>query len=153
MKKNYIILTVLIVVTCILTLLLANLYKYEKVETSYIYENLNKITSEEFDEYIVEHPDTIIYISDKYNLENQKFEKKLINKCENLNILENIIYIDKEEVTSNLEKTLKNEYSYKYNEDNLPAIIVINDAKITQTVIVDKNSEVETIIDYEVFEW
>jgi len=153
MKKNYIILTVLIVVTCILTLLLANLYKYEKVETSYIYENLNKITSEEFDEYIVEHPDTIIYISDKYNLENQKFEKKLINKFENLNILENIIYIDKEEVTSNLEKTLKNEYSYKYNEDNLPAIIVINDAKITQTVIVDKNSEVETIIDYEVFEW
>ena len=72
MKKNYFILTILIIVTCVFTLLLANLYKKENNQVSYLYEKLNKITSTEFDEYMIEHPDTIVYISSKYNLQNEK---------------------------------------------------------------------------------
>ena len=39
-----------------------------------------------------------------------------------------------------------------YKEEIVPVIIVIMDGKIVQTSIVDENSIVDTIINYEVFE-
>ena len=104
MKKNYVYLAVLLIATVALTLFLSSLYKRETLENSYLYEKLNKITATEFEEYMLEHPDTIIYIANKNDLDNNKFEKKFENKLEKLNLLENIIYIEKEEVTSSLEK-------------------------------------------------
>ena len=152
MKKNYIYFGILIICTVALTLFLSYIYKSEVEESvSYSYEHLNKITSNEFDEYMIEHPDTIIYIADKTNLNNNKFEKRLINKLEKLNLLENVIYIEKEEMIAILQKKLKENYGYNYNEDKLPAIIVINDGKTKQISIIRRDSDVDTIIDYEVF--
>ena len=79
MKINYIYLTILIFCTVVLTFFLSFLYKRDEIKTSYSYEKLNKITATEFKEYMIEHPDTIIYIADKNNLNYNKFEKKLIN--------------------------------------------------------------------------
>lgn len=152
MKKNYVYLFVLLSATIVITFFLSSIYKKEVILTSYAYDTLNMINSYEFEEYMTEHLDTIIYISDKTNLNNNKFEKKFINKLEKLNLLENTIYIEKQEITPSLEKTLKENYSCNYNEDSLPVIIVINDNQIIQTSIVDENSDVNTIIDYEVFE-
>ena len=154
MKKNYVYLLILLLGTVVVTLLLSFLYRndVEVVETSYAYDNLNKITAAEFEEYMIENPDTIIYISDKTNLDNNKFEKKLINKLEKLNLLENVIYIEKGEVVDSLEKKFKEDYSYKYNEKEIPVIIVISDGEIIQTVVVNEKSTVDTIINYEVFE-
>lgn len=152
MKKNYIYLLILLVATVVVTLLLSNLYKKEVNGISYSYNKLNKIIATEFEEYIIEHPDTIIYIADKTNLDNNKFEKKFVNKLEKLGLIENAIYIEKEEINSDLEKKLKKDYSYKYSEEKLPVIIVINDGKLIQTSVVDKSSIADTIIDYGVFE-
>ena len=102
---------------------------------------------------MLETPNAIIYIGDKTNLSNNRFEKKLVKKLESSNLLKNTIYIDKEEINSSLEKTLEKKYSYNYNKDELPIIIVINDGKTIQKSIVCENSMVETIINYEVFEW
>jgi len=153
MKKNYIYLLILLVATVFVTLLLSNLYKKEVNGISYSYDKLNKIIATEFEEYIIEHPDTIIYIADKTNLDNNKFEKKFVNKLEKLGLIENAIYIEKKEINSDLEKKLKENYSYKYSEEKLPVIIVINDGKLIQTSVVDKSSIADTIIDYGVFEW
>ena len=152
MKKNYIYLTILIFCTVVLTFFLSFLYKRDEIKTSYSYEKLNKITATEFKEYMIEHPDTIIYIADKNNLNYNKFEKKLINKLKNMNLLENIVYIEKSEFSGSLENLFKKEYSYVYNETNLPSIIVINDGKIIEFVAISENSNVETLINYEVFE-
>ena len=153
MKKNYIYLIALIVVTVVLTLFLSALYKGEVVvKTSYSYEKMNRITAEEYDEYMIEHQDTIIYIADKLNLENNKFEKKLINKLEKLNLLKNTIYIEKEDISESLKKNLKKDYSYDYDESKLPTIIVVNDGVLSQISFVDENSNVNDIVDYEVFE-
>jgi len=152
MKKNYIYLLILLVATVFVTLLLSNLYKKEVNGISYSYDKLNKIIATEFEEYIIEHPDTIIYIADKTNLDNNKFEKKFVNKLEKLGLIENAIYIEKKEINSDLEKKLKENYSYKYSEEKLPVIIVINDGKLIQTSVVDKSSIADTIIDYGVFE-
>lgn len=152
MKKKYIYLGILLVATVILTLILSTLYNREVKKFSYAYENLNKIVNTEFDEYMMEHPDTIIYIGDKSNLENNKFEKKLVKKLEELNLIENIIYIEKQEFNDSLKGKILEDYNYKYKEKELPAIIVINDGKMLEIVTVDKETNVENIIDYEVFE-
>lgn len=154
MTKKYIYLTILILSTIALTLLLSYIYKKETtIETSYSYENLNKITSSEFDEYILENPDTIIYIADKNDISNNKFEKKFIKKLEKLNLLDNIVYIDKTEITKKFKKNLSSEYSYNYNGKKLPIILITNDKQIVQVSLIDEYSDVNTVIDYGVFEW
>lgn len=152
MKKNYIYLTILLIATVVVTMLLANLYTKETTKTSYSYNNLNKITSNEFEEYMMEHTDAIIYVGDKLNLNNNKIEKKFIKKLENLNLLENTIYIDKDEITAKFKKILKDNYSYEYNEKSLPTIIVVSDAEVIQVSKIEKDVEIDTFINYEVFE-
>ena len=153
MKKNYIYLVILILVTIVITFLLSFLYKKEDVKMSYSYEKLNRITSEEFEEYMLEQSDVIIYISDKTNLNYNKFEKKLIKKLEKLNLIKNVIYIDKSDMVESLQEKMSENYSYKYSEERLPAIIVINDGVFVQSAEINANSVVEAIINYEVFEW
>ncbi len=152
MNKKTIYLIILVIVTVIVTLLLADIYKKETIKTSYAYENFNKITANEFDEYMMEHTDTIIYIADKSNLKYNKFDKKFLSKIEELNLLENTIYIEKDEITKSIEKKLKENYSFEYDKNELPIIIVVSDDEIVGTSIVDSNSKVDTIINYEVFE-
>ena len=153
MKKNYIYLLILVTCTIVLTLFLSSLYKNKVSETSYFYEKLNKITATEFEEYIIENPDTIIYIADKNNLKYNKFEKKLFNNFEKLGLLENVIYLEKKEITKTLKQIFKEKHSYEYNEKELPIIIVVVDGNLIQRSVVGENSQVDTIIDYGVFEW
>ena len=153
MKKKYIYLLVLLVATVGLTFLLSSIYNKEVNSVSYSYEKLNKITSDEFEEYMIENTETIVYIAEKSNLSNNKFEKKFIKKLEDLNLLENTIYIAKEEINNKLKELLKTNYDYKLNERKLPIIIVIDNGEIVQDVVVEKKSSVDTIIDYGVFEW
>lgn len=152
MNKKMIYLIILVVATVIVTLLLADIYKKETIKTSYAYENFNKITANEFDEYMMEHTDTIIYIADKNNLKYNKFDKKFLSKIEKLNLLENTIYIEKDEITKSIVKKLKENYSYEYKEKELPIIIVVSDNEVVQTSIVHTDSKVDTIINYEVYE-
>ena len=150
MKKNYIYLSILIIVTVILTLGISYYYKKEIVEFSYAYKNLNKISAQEFEEYMIEHPDTIIYMSVKTDLNNNKFEKKLVNELEKFNLLENIIYIEYEEIII-LCDLLKEKYNYDYQKNVLPAILVISDGETLDIVSINKDSKASNIINYEVF--
>ena len=152
MKKNYVYLALLLIGTVAMTFIFSNMYKKESTDTSYLYNKLNRITAEEFSEYMIENPDTIIYIVDKENSENYKFEKKFMSKLEKLGLIENVVCLEKQEISSSLEKKLEDDYSYIYNEKVLPIIIVINDNKIIGTSVVTENSNVDTIIDYGVFE-
>ena len=152
MKKNYIYLILLMVITVGVTFLLAAIYNKEVVHNCYAYDNMNKITSDEFETYMLENPEAIIYIGDKSNLYNNKFERNFVKKLEDLNMIENIIYIEKEDINTSLKDTLKQKYNFIYKEERVPVIIVIIDGKIVQTSIVDENSIVDTIINYEVFE-
>ena len=152
MKKNYIYLIILIVCTIFLTLFLSSLYKKETIQVSYAYENLNKITSKEFEEYLLENPDAIIYIGDKTNIKNNKIEKKIINKIIKLNLLEKAIYIEKEDIVNSFEKILKEKYNYKYEEKNLPVMLLIVDGELSQKILINKQTNVNDFIDYEVFE-
>jgi len=152
MKKNYIYLIILILCTIFLTLFLSSLYRKETVQVSYAYENLNKITKTEFEEYLLENPDAIIYIGDKTNIKNNKIEKKIINKIIKLNLLEKAIYIEREDIVNSFEKILKEKYNYTYEEKNFPIMLLIVDGELSQKTLINKQTNINNVIDYGVFE-
>lgn len=151
-KKNYYILVVLLAVTALLTLYLSNLYLNKEKLTSNFYNYANVITPEDFDEFILENSEVIIYISDKYDLSHNTFEKKFETKIDELNLKHNLIYIDKEDVTSEFLNKLKKSYNINLELEELPVIIVMVDKKVIRNISITTNSNVDTIIEYEVFE-
>ena len=84
-KKNYYILVVLLVVTILLTLSLSYVYRNKEKLVSNFYEYSSKIKPQEFDEYMTENSDFMIYISDKYDLTYEEFENNFKDKIEKLN--------------------------------------------------------------------
>jgi len=150
LKKKYILLFILIMSTVFMTLLLADLYKKNYLNESYIYKELNKITFNEFNEYMMENSDVIIYISDKNNSNNISFEKQLVKKLKKTNLLKNTIYIEKMDVKDNVIKALNELYGYKYEEENIPIIIVINNGEKIQTIKINNNTNINEI-NFEVF--
>lgn len=151
-KKNYLILVVLLVVTALLTLSLSNIYLNKEKLTSNFYQYSNKITPSEFDEYMIEHSDVIIYVSNKYDLTNEIFEKKFKSKIEELNLKHNLIYIDQNDIEKDFLKKLKEEYDINIDLDKCPIIITIIDKKVVKNIIVNSDSDIDTLIEYGAFE-
>ena len=116
------------------------------------YEYSNKITPEEFDEFMIENSDVIIYISDKYDLTNETFEKEFENKIDELNLKHNLIYIDKKNIDKNFLNKLKKSYNINVNLEETPIVIAIVDNKVIKNISINNDSNVETLIEYEVFE-
>ena len=151
-KKNYYILVVLLAVTVLLTLSLSNIYINREKIVADFYEYSNKITPEEFDEFMIENSDVIIYISDKYDLTNETFEKEFENKIDELNLKHNLIYIDKKNIDKNFLNKLKKSYNINVNLEGTPIVIAIVDNKVIKNISINNDSNVETLIEYEVFE-
>lgn len=150
--RNYVILAVLLIATVFLTLLLSNIYiSKTKVESDF-YQYSNKIVANEFEEYVIENPDVIIYISDKYSLENKKQEKKLKEKIESLNLKDKLIFLEKEEVDKEFISMLNKKYKIDIEYGKLPYIIVLNDNEVSTWFHVDKDINILKWIDFEVFE-
>lgn len=151
-KKNYYILVVLLVATVLLTLFLSNLYLNKEKLTSDFFNYANTITPEDFDEFMMENSDVIIYISDKYDLSHNTFEKKFETKIDELNLKHNLIYIDKEDIDSEFLNKLKNSYKINLDLEKLPIIVVVIDKEVVRNILVNSNVDVDTLIEYEAFE-
>ena len=151
-NKNYYILILLLAVTAVLTLSLSNVYLNREKLVSSFYEYSNKITPEEFDAYMIENTDVIIYISDKYDLSHQKFENDFKEKLNHLNLKHNLIYINKSDINKKFIKKLKTIYGIDVNLKKLPTIIVVIDKKVIKNVSINSNSNVDTLIEYGEFE-
>lgn len=151
-NKNYIILIVLLAVTVFVTLLLSNIYISKNKLTSSFYEYSNKIAVDDFEQYTIENPDAIIYISDKYDLTYETFEEKLKKKVDNLNLKDKLVFIDKNEINAKFINNLKKNYKINIDIQKTPIILVMTDKNIIKSIYVDKFSNVETFIDYSIFE-
>ena len=151
-KNNYYILVILLAVTALLTLYLSNLYLNKEKLVSDFYDYANVITPEDFDEFMIENSEVIIYISDKYDLSHNTFEKNFETKVDELNLKHNLIYIDKEDITSEFLNKLKKSYEINLDLEKLPVVVVIIDKKVVRNISITGNSNVDTIIEYEVFE-
>lgn len=151
-KKNYVILVGLLVGTVFLTLFIADVYKTKNKHVSEFYKYSNKINSKEFEVYNIENSDFIIYISDKYDLEHESFEIKLKQKIEQMGLKDKLIFIDKKELNKDFINLLKNNYGISIESPKIPMVIVIVDNALVNSAYVDDYLNIDTFIDYEVFE-
>ena len=151
MKKNYIYLIIMMLATVVVTLLLASIYNKEVVHNCYAYENMNKIIPDEFEAYMQENPDTIIYIGDKYDLTLEKVEKKLSQKIDELNLKHSLIYIDKEYVDKKFIKKLKG-YDINIDLNKLPVVVVVVEEEVIKNIILNSKTNIDELIISEAFE-
>lgn len=151
-KKNYILLALLVLITIVITLLCAKLYNKNNNVVSKFYEYSNKITIDDFEVYIIENRDAILYISDKNDLSNETFEEKLASKIDTLNLKDKIIFINKNEINSKFIKMLEKKYKTSIELDKYPIIISFIDNEIKNVSYINENSDVDLIIDYDEFE-
>lgn len=151
-SKNYIYVVILLVVTIVSVLFLSNLYTSKTKLTSDFYQYSNIITSEEFSQFIFENPDSIIYISDKYDLRYEKFETDLKNKIEALNIKNSFVYLDKRYINDSFIEQLKKDYKIKLEYNRKPIILFVINKEIIKVIDIEIDTDIETLIDYEVFE-
>lgn len=148
-KSNYIKLVLIIAVTIAITFLFV--YFYNEIKNKNLMANyLDQITVEDIDQYILEHPDTILYI--KYRDQNLSlFESDLKRKVEKNNLSDDIVYVlyGSNDI-STINKILR---KYNFNKDisDNSLILVMIDKKIQTYKIISKNEKMDDFIDYEVF--
>ena len=148
-KSNYIKLVLLIAVTIAITFLFV--YFYNEIKNKNLMTNyLDQITVEDIDKYILEHPDTILYI--KYKDQNLSlFESDLKRKVEKNNLSDDIVYVlyGSNDISA-INKILR---KYNFNKDisDNSLILVMIDKKIQTYKIISKNEKMDDFIDYEVF--
>lgn len=147
-SKNYIIFVILLALTVFFTLILSNIYLSKNKLVSEFYNNSNKITVDEIEGYITENPDAIIYISDKFDLTNESFEKKFEKKLDELNLKSKLVFIDKSELEENPNKGHK----IKVDLDKTPIVIVIVDKTLNKIIYINDNTDVDNFMNFGDFE-
>ena len=141
--KNYFIYFALILITIVLTLFLANNYLKDKENKSVLYGFVNEIKPEDFEQYVTERPNVMIYISN-IKSDNDKFEKKFKRKIESLNIVEDVVFINKDNINYKFIDLLKSKYNLELRT-NLDSLIIINDNKVVNYIYINDNVDLSSI--------
>lgn len=148
-NKNYVILTILLITTVSLTMLFSKIYLNRTKEISNFYTNSNQIRNKEIEQFSMESPDVIYYISNKYNLENVEFESIFKSKLEEKNLLDKLVYID---IKKSIINKFKKIYKLDLDIDNYPIIVFVVDKKVVKAIYVNDDKDIDNFIDYEVYE-
>ena len=149
--KNYALLLLIIFVTVCAVFIVSNIYKESKRVESDFYVFANTITTKEFDVYVTEFPNSIIYIYDKYSNEYKEFESELRNKIETSYLTNNFVYIDKRELNKKFINNIKENYNTEFKYNNKPVIIIISDKEIVNVIEVNETTNINSL-NLEVFE-
>lgn len=143
--KNYIILGVVILVTLLILYyfyLWVDVYKESKINIPILDKYMTVINYNELDNYVVENPNTIVYVSVLEDEKIREFEKQLKNKYKNDEIMNEVLYMN---ITDDLmNKNIKNEMISKYsvnslNITNVPCVLVFNNGVLSSIYNVKDN--------------
>ena len=153
--KNYMILGAVIVVTLLLLYyfyMWVDVYKESKNNIPIMDKYMTVINYNELDNYLVENPDTIVYVSVLEDDKIREFEKKIKVKYKNNELDREILYMNITDDISN--KSLRNEMNSKYFLNNLsiidvPCVLVFNGGVLTSIYsIADNDYNIERFIMY-----
>lgn len=135
-KKNYILLAVLTVLTIFIVFYMANWYTASKnyqLEDSIMKNFLGEIKESEFENYILENPEIVIYISLGNDEKTKKFDKKLKDYILKEDIKSQFIYLDGNHLSTNF----LNNFQKKYFEGSLrniylgyPNMFILENGKV-----------------------
>lgn len=148
-KKNYVLLGLLTVVTILAVIYTSKWYHASKnyyLENSVMKELVGEVKELEFENYILENPDIVIYIADNQSDSTKKFEKKLKNYILDENLKSHFIYVNGKEGTENFFTNLKKKYfinEIKETEITYPNLLIVENGKVKsilyQTSSIERN--------------
>lgn len=146
-KKNYFILGIILIISCILVYYINtwySLYQYEKRGNSPITTYMEIINYNEVENYIAENSDAIIYVSKSNNLKIRKFEEDNEKLFKKLELNYNILYMDAKDVNKDLK--------IKYNVNEYPTILFFKNKRLVNKYVLELDninySDMKSIIDY-----
>lgn len=130
--KNYLILVLLLVVSSVLVLYFINWYKEFQRHTSMLPEYISEIKYVELDNYMIENPDFVIFLSSKENNKTTNLEKNLQKWLVSNNLIKKIIFMD-------IDQFDIKQFSKKYCDDFVQT-------KKDVMVIIVENQKVKNIL-------
>ena len=146
-KKNYFILGIILIISCILVYYINawySLYQYEKRGNSPITTYMEIINYNEVENYIEENRDAIIYVSKSNNLKIRKFEEDNEKLFKKLELNYNILYMDAKDVNKDLK--------IKYNVNEYPTILFFKNKRLVNKYVLELDNinynDIKNIIDY-----
>lgn len=152
--KNYLVLIFISIITILLIIYLVNIYNSKKEYENSTNDRMNfikEITTEDFDNYLRENPDFIIYSSNSESEDIISLEKKLRNKLIKKDYIKQMVYLNLKNTPIDFIETLKEHTvdPLKTNGYNgIPNVLVVEDGYITKILYIDNNSSVEDIIKF-----
>ena len=144
-RKNYFILGVLIIVTLLLLYyfyMWIDAYNETKLNRPILDKYMEVINYNELNDYLIENPDTIIYVSVLEDKDIRVFEKKVKLLLKKHEINRDILYMDitNEFMSKNLKEEMKNKYAVGlFNITDVPLLIVFEDGVVREIYSVSDN--------------
>ena len=143
--KNYIILGVVLFITMLILYYFycwVDVYKESKINIPIMDKYMSVINYNELDNYIVENPDTIIYVSVLEDEKIRGFEKEFKNKYKNKEIETELLYMN---ITDDInDMDIRDEMVSKYSINSLdmtdvPSLLVFNNGELSSIYSVRDN--------------
>lgn len=144
-KKNYFILGVVILVTLCLVYyfyLWFNVYNESKLNMPILNKYMEVINYNEMGDYVIENPNTIVYVSVLEDIDIREFEKKIKNSYKKDKIVNEVLYMD---LTKDIKKkSVIKEINRMYSIDSLsmvdvPCVVVFEDGIVSSIYSVKDN--------------
>lgn len=148
--RNYIILSIILILTIVLVIyfyMWYSAYMENKLGTPIMDKYLTVINYNELDNYLIENKDAVIYISILNDENIRSFEKKFKSVIRDYSLIGSVLYLD---LTSEFEdSSLYNQIMGEYDLDDVPSIVVIRD-NIVYDVYNIKSSgyDIDSLITY-----
>ena len=143
--KNYVILGIIVFVTMLFLYYFycwVDAYKDSKINISILDKYMSVINYNELDNYLVENPDTIVYVSVLEDEVIRNFEKEFKNKFKDNEIDTEVLYLDITDEVNN--KSVKGEIDSKYYLNNnmitdVPSLVVFKDGVVNSIYSIKEN--------------
>ena len=143
--KNYIILGVVLFITMLILYYFycwVDVYKESKINIPIMDKYMSVINYNELDNYIVENPDTIIYVSVLEDEKIRGFEKEFKNKYKNKEIENELLYMNITDDIKDMDN--RDEMVSKYSINSLdmtdvPSLLVFNNGELSSIYSVRDN--------------
>lgn len=154
-KKNFLLLGIIAIVTILLVLYANMLFiNNNKDAVSLTTKYLFEIKQNDFEDYITDNSDAIIYIARGKDVTLRNFEGKFVDLINDKELSKEIVYLNTDEINKNFFESLKQYYSESLKEEN-PIIsakanlLIIKDRKIESILYTEtKTIQIEDVLEF-----
>lgn len=134
-KKNFFMLGLIAIITIIFVLCMNFGYSRKQNKTSFITTVISEIKENDFENYVMDNSDTIIYMAKGTDGTLRNFEKKFADLIKENELTKEIVYLNTDETSKQFYEKLKEYYNATMLENNpilstYANVLIIKDRKI-----------------------